>query len=91
LRRLERRTFIQYLMHQEISGVFWPNRTLRPGAGAALAISALAPQSHRMAIVTPPTAADTSAPILGPLSCRITPFAFCNWTPPAPAASAPPR
>src|SRR5262245_49536106 len=29
-------------------------------------------------IVTPPTAADTSAPTLGPLSCRITPLAFCN-------------
>jgi hypothetical protein len=28
--------------------------------------------------VTPPTAADTSAPILGPLSCKITPLAFCN-------------
>ena len=28
--------------------------------------------------VTPPTAADTSAPTLGPLSCRITPLAFCN-------------
>jgi hypothetical protein len=27
-----------------------------------------------MAMVTPPTAADTSAPTLGPLSCRITPF-----------------
>src|SRR6202035_5498753 len=41
-------------------------------------------------IVTPPTAADTSAPTLGPLSCRITPLAFCNCTPPAPAAMAPP-
>ena len=28
--------------------------------------------------VTPPTAADTSAPTLGPLSCNITPLAFCN-------------
>ena len=29
-------------------------------------------------IVTPPTAADNSAPTFGPLSCRITPLAFCN-------------
>ena len=29
-------------------------------------------------IVTPPTAADTSAPTFGPLSCKITPLAFCN-------------
>jgi hypothetical protein len=28
--------------------------------------------------VTPPTAADTSAPTYGPLSCKITPLAFCN-------------
>ena len=28
--------------------------------------------------VTPPTAADTSAPTFGPLSCKITPLAFCN-------------
>ena len=41
-------------------------------------------------IVTPPPAADTSAPTFGPLSCRMTPLAFCNCTPPAPAATAPP-
>jgi hypothetical protein len=41
-------------------------------------------------IVTPPTAADTSAPTRAPLSCRMTPLAFCNCTPPAPAAIAPP-
>src|ERR1044072_1330337 len=29
-------------------------------------------------IVTPPTAADSSAPIFWPLSRRITPLAFCN-------------
>src|SRR6478609_7666339 len=45
---------------------------------------------HCMVMVTPPTAADASNPTLGPLSCRITPLEFCNWTPPAPAASAPP-
>lgn len=28
--------------------------------------------------VTPLTAADTSAPTFGPLSCKITPLAFCN-------------
>jgi hypothetical protein len=39
---------------------------------------------HCIVMVTPPTAADTSAPTLGPLSFRITPLAFCNCTPPAP-------
>ena len=29
-------------------------------------------------MVTPPTAADTSAPTFGPLSCKITPLAFCS-------------
>ena len=41
-------------------------------------------------IVTPPTAADTSAPTRAPLSCRMTPLAFCNCAPPAPPATAPP-
>ena len=31
---------------------------------------------HCIIMVTPPTAADTSAPTFGPLSCRMTPFAF---------------
>lgn len=29
-------------------------------------------------ILTPDTAADNSTPTFGPLSCRDTPFAFCN-------------
>jgi hypothetical protein len=59
--------------------------------GSRVSGSRPAPESrHCMVMVTPPTAAETSAPTLGPLSCRITPFAFCNWTPPAPAAIAPP-
>ena len=33
---------------------------------------------HCITMVTPPTAADTSAPTFGPLSCRMTPFAFCS-------------
>src|SRR6185369_3852776 len=41
-------------------------------------------------IVTPPTAADTSAPTRAPLSCKMTPLAFCNCAPPAPPATAPP-
>ena len=48
------------------------------------------PASYFRRIVTPPTAADTSAPTLGPLSCRITPLPFCNCTPPAPPTMAPP-
>jgi len=39
---------------------------------------------HCIVIVTPPTAAEASSPTLGPLSCRMTPLAFCNCTPPAP-------
>ncbi len=46
--------------------------------------------SYCIVIVTPPTAAETSAPTRTPLSCRMTPLAFCNCTPPAPAAIAPP-
>src|SRR4029077_7284774 len=48
-------------------------------------------QAHSSVIVTPPTAADTSAPTLAPASCRTTPvWLFCSVTPPAPAATAPP-
>ena len=36
------------------------------------------PHTYFKRTVTPPTAADTSAPTFGPLSCRITPLAFCN-------------
>ena len=52
-----------------------------PSAHAALSHQRRAARSHHAYLnrtVTPPTAADTSAPILGPLSCRITPLAFCN-------------
>lgn len=28
--------------------------------------------------VTPASAAETSAPTLGPLNCKMTPFEFCN-------------
>ncbi len=37
---------------------------------------------------TPPTAADSSAPTLTPLSSSTTPLAFCRRTPPAPPAIA---
>ena len=36
------------------------------------------PHTYFKRTVTPPTAADTSSPTFGPLSCRITPLAFCN-------------
>jgi len=36
------------------------------------------PHTYLKRIVTPPTAADNSAPTFGPLSCKITPLAFCN-------------
>jgi hypothetical protein len=49
-----------------------------------------APPSYCIVIVTPPTAAETSAPTRTPLSCRMTQLAFCNCTPPAPAAIVPP-
>ena len=41
-------------------------------------LAGLPPETYFKRIVTPPTAADTSAPTFGPLSCRITPLAFCN-------------
>jgi hypothetical protein len=40
--------------------------------------SAIPPRSYFKRIVTLPTAADNSAPTLGPLSSKITPLAFCN-------------
>src|SRR3954451_16630680 len=65
-------------------------RTLLAASGAGAAEASPRCVDYRIAMVTPPTAAEASRPTLGPLSCKITPLAFCNCTPPAPAASAPP-
>ena len=66
---------------------------LRPTHHAASRVSRLlgsVESIYCIVIVTPPTAADTSAPTRAPLSCRMTPLAFCNCAPPAPPATAPP-
>jgi hypothetical protein len=79
-RKAQLRRALPQLNGVPINGDFASRPAYFSSAGAAYCI----------VIVTPPTAAETSAPTRAPLSCRMTPLAFCNCTPPAPAATAPP-
>ena len=59
-----------------LEGATLNHQTIQEGVGSNRRGNKHGPYFNWM--VTPPTAADTSAPTFGPLSCKITPLAFCS-------------